>query len=47
MDNLTLKNNEMYDADKKRGRPSIAPSKLLRAMLPQIFNSIRSERLWG
>jgi transposase len=27
------------------GRPSIPPEKLLRAMLPQAFYSIRSERL--
>ena len=34
----------MYDADIKGGRPSIAPEKLLRAMLLQIFFSVRSER---
>ncbi len=34
----------MYEADIKGGRPSIAPEKLLRAMLLQIFYSIRSER---
>ena len=34
----------MYEADIKGGRPSIAPVKLLRAMLLQIFFSIRSER---
>ena len=34
----------MYEADRKGGRPSIAPEKLLRAMLLQIFYSIRSER---
>ena len=34
----------MYAADFKGGRPSIAPEKLLRAMLLQIFYSIRSER---
>lgn len=34
----------MYAADIKGGRPSIAPEKLLRAMLLQIFYSIRSER---
>ena len=48
--NLALKNIEpllsgMYAADIKGGRPSIAPEKLLRAMLLQIFYSIRSERL--
>lgn len=34
----------MYEADIKGGRPSIAPEKLLRAMLQQVFYSIRSER---
>ena len=34
----------MYEADSKGGRPSIAPEKLLRAMLLQVFYSIRSER---
>ena len=34
----------MYEADAKGGRPSIAPDKLLRAMLLQVFYSIRSER---
>lgn len=34
----------MYEADIKGGRPSIAPEKLLRAMLLQVFYSIRSER---
>lgn len=47
---LALKNIEpllsgMYAADIKGGRPSIAPEKLLRAMLLQIFYSILSERL--
>ena len=41
MDNLFA---EMYEADVKGGRPSIAPEKLLRAMLLQVFYSIRSER---
>ena len=36
--------SSMYEADIKGGRPSIAPEKLLRAMLLQIFFSIRSER---
>lgn len=36
--------SDMYEADIKGGRPSIAPEKLLRAMLLQIFYSIRSER---
>jgi transposase len=34
----------MYEADYKGGRPSIAPEKLIRAMLLQVFYSIRSER---
>ena len=34
----------MYAADFKGGRPSIAPEKLLRVMLPQVFYSVRSER---
>ena len=34
----------MYEANIKGGRPSIAPEKLLRAMLLQVFYSIRSER---
>jgi transposase len=48
--NQALKNIEpllssMYAADIKGGRPSIAPEKLLRAMILQIFYSIRSERM--
>jgi len=35
----------MYEADIKGGRPSIAPEKLLRAMLLQVLYSVRSERL--
>lgn len=35
---------QMYAASHKGGRPSIAPEKLLRAMLLQVFYSIRSER---
>ncbi|MEX3640521.1 transposase, partial [Paraburkholderia sp. BR14427] len=35
---------DMYEADIKGGRPSIAPEKLLRAMLIQVLYSIRSER---
>jgi transposase len=35
----------MCAADIKGGRPSIAPEKLLRAMLLQILYSIRSERM--
>lgn len=33
----------MYEADIKGGRPSIAPEKLMRAMLLQVLFSIRSE----
>lgn len=33
----------MYEADIKGGRPSIAPQKLLRAMLIQVLYSIRSD----
>lgn len=35
---------KMYAADERGGRPSIAPEKLLRAMLLQVFYSVRSER---
>ena len=35
---------EMYEADIKGGRSSIAPEKLLRAMLLQVLYSVRSER---
>ncbi|MCG9084283.1 transposase, partial [Laribacter hongkongensis] len=35
----------MYQADLKGGRPSIAPEKLMRAMMLQVLYSIRSERL--
>lgn len=41
MDSLFSK---MYDDGLRGGRPSIAPEKLVRAMLLQIFYSIRSER---
>lgn len=41
MDNLFA---GMYEEPSKGGRPSIAPEKLLRAMLLQVFYSIRSER---
>lgn len=34
----------MYAAEVKGGRPSIAPEKLLRAMLLQVLYSVRSER---
>lgn len=36
--------DRMYDAGAAGGRPSIAPEKLVRAMLLQVFYSIRSER---
>ncbi|WP_244818645.1 IS5 family transposase [Caballeronia sp. Lep1P3] len=36
--------SEMYEVDIKGGRRSIAPEKLLRAMLIQILYSVRSER---
>lgn len=35
---------QMYEADIKGGRPSIAPEKLLRAMLLQVLYTVRSER---
>ena len=35
---------QMYEEDAKGGRPSIAPEKLLRAMLLQVLYTIRSER---
>jgi transposase len=35
----------MYEDSSKGGRPSIAPQKLLRAMLLQVLYSVRSERL--
>ena len=35
----------MYEAGIKGGRPSIAPEKLLRAMLLQVLYSVRSERM--
>ena len=34
----------MYEADVKGGRPSIAPEKLVRAMMLQVLYSVRSER---
>jgi transposase len=50
MVNRALKNIEpllsgMYAADVKGGRPAIAPEKLLRAMLLQVFYSLRCERM--
>ena len=35
----------MYEADVKGGRPSIAPEKLVQALLLQVLYSIRSERM--
>jgi transposase len=50
MVNQALKNIEpllfgMYAGDIKGGHPSIAPEKLLRAMLLQIFYTIRCKRM--
>lgn len=39
--------SEMYEADIKGGRPSIAPEKVMRAMLVHVLYSMRSERLLG
>jgi transposase len=36
---------DMYEADIKGGRPSIAQEKLSRAMLLQVLYSVRSERI--
>ena len=41
---MDLKFSAMYQADIKGGRPSIAPEKLMRAMLLQVLYSVRSER---
>ena len=41
---MDAKFSAMYEADIKGGRPSIAPEKLMRAMLLQVLFSIRSER---
>ncbi|MGN4031768.1 transposase, partial [Burkholderia gladioli] len=41
---MDAKFSAMYEADIKGGRPSIAPEKLMRAMLLQVLYSIRSER---
>ena len=41
---MDTKFSAMYEADIKGGRPSIAPEKLMRAMLLQVLYSIRSER---
>jgi transposase len=42
--NMDTKFSAMYEADLKGGRPSIAPEKLMRAMLLQVLYSVRSER---
>ncbi|WP_175815946.1 IS5 family transposase [Burkholderia diffusa] len=44
LSNMDAKFSAMYEADIKGGRPSIAPEKLMRAMLLQVLYSIRSER---
>lgn len=44
LENLGLVLTARYTADLKGGRPSIAPQKLLRAMLLQVLFSGRSER---
>jgi transposase len=41
---MDVKFSAMYEADVKGGRPSIAPEKLMRAMLLQVLYSVRSER---
>ena len=41
---MDCKFSAMYEADLKGGRPSIAPEKLMRAMLLQVLYSVRSER---
>ncbi len=41
---MAPKFSAMYEADVKGGRPSIAPEKLIRAMLLQVLYSVRSER---
>jgi transposase len=37
--------SRMYESEAKGGRPSIAPEKLIRALLLQVLYSIRSERM--
>lgn len=41
---LGAKFSAMFERDAKGGRPSIAPEKLMRAMLLQVLYGIRSER---
>ena len=36
---------DMYEADIKAARPSVAPEKLLRAISLQVLYSVRSERM--
>lgn len=45
LNNIVPLLSSMYAADIKGGRPSIAPEKLLSAILLQIFYSVRFERL--
>jgi transposase len=41
---MDVRFSAMYEADVKGGRPSIAPEKLMRALLLQVLYSVRSER---
>lgn len=41
---MSSKLSAMYEANVKGGRPSIAPEKLMRAMLLQVLYSVRSKR---
>jgi transposase len=41
---MDAKLSAMYEADVKGGRPSIAPEKLMGAMLVPVLHSVRSER---
>jgi transposase len=41
---MDTKFSAMYEADIKGGRPSIAPEKLMRAIILQVLYSVRSER---
>jgi len=42
---ITLKSLNGHNFTRGRGRPSIAPEKLLRAPLVQVLYSVRSERM--
>jgi len=44
LEKMDARFSAMYEADVKGGRPSIAPEKLMRAMLLQVLYSVRSER---